>query len=903
MKSKVVMFSSAILTLLIGVVLLTAVALAAPGFAQKTLAQIVDRLENRTTLPLAAIQEGDIWLFGLSNIPQPITTGANLPFNSGLTWSEDGDHLAFTVFDPDGGTTLTLSNRLGMAPVSLVSGLNTGLPISFKSHSDLLLYAVDSGEVVPDSIGGEIVVDAYTIALSSEAAPTPVGSFNFGTCGGGGPQPYDALYWLEAGTLGNGMIFNETPFGIVHSTSCDGIGVALLNLDTNEDIVIDPDLSRVQLSADRTQLVGVRNGELTLVDLATQAVTSLDTVAVVDQVAWGLPETGDIFYSSRLMSDVVETLMEAEQQQLGDLLGAEVAGEVAVHQVAIYRVNTETGAETEIYTDQAYAIGRMTVTPDNQTLLFSQIPAIADWYQGLLDGSIDATPPQMGRPFFGGLETRLQGLTLADSAVATLDSGLNEFALNAVAYSRLQADQPQIILNPISGRANTQVVVRGQGFPANTRVSLLLGPTLTDLDSNPYAAGFTNVSGDVALVFNLPGAREDGGSLPNGPLVLLLTTADGQYRASTTLTFIADTAGPAGPIISLSPISGTVNTQVNINGRGFPANSRINIHLGPASTGPTRDVYAAAFSDGSGNVSLTFNLPASYADGRPIQDTQLIIQAATDNLGASASLPFNYTPAVAQPVVLPSISLSPTTGRVNTQITVRGQNFPALTGVNLLMGPSAGDLRGTYSAITTDDSGNFETRFVLPAQWPDGRRIAAGQLTIVALTANGLNSASAQLGYTIPSTPTATLTPPTQPTIDPGVTLEPTELPTDEPTLDPTGEATLEPTSEPTADPVDLPALQLDPVAGDANTSVMISASGFPANTSVTIVLTDGAGQQALDSPTMLTDEMGSFEITYLIPASWSDGTLIEPGTLTFLASTGDGSATASAIFTLNVTA
>lgn len=915
---------------LIGILMLV-VMMSAPiaDMSQIVVQALSSYTENNSalSLPLASVTEDNIWLYGFTDDPQQMTDDTFQEFSS-LVWSPDGSHLAFIAMDENLQSSLWLSDSLNSDPVQLADELVTGLPISFTLDNAQVLYGSEN----PDEA---FLVDVYSMGLSPNALPELLGQFTFQTgCGGGSPFPHNQMYQQETGYDGNVLVMTLTPFGLVHSIDCSGTGIGILNLETGEDILLDPSLRRVAVSSDRMQLLGISEDILTLVDLATQTITSITTDSIPDQVAWGALDTGDIFFSTRQETGDFIGLTADELHNFWLAQGYEEAVEqLPISEVTIHQLNLETDTDTALYTQEAYAIGRMIITPDNNILLFSQIPGLGDWARDIAEDSSDLA----NTAATAAVQTELFRLSLASDDLKLVGSDMEQVALNGPAYIRQHGIEPVISVTPAAGSVNTQITVNGQGFPPNTRVLVFLGRAKTNMDTNPYAAGFADANGNISIGFNMPGVWEDGNAVTEGQVNIQATTADQAYSASANFTISAPTTTASGagsaihPVVSISPVSGPVNTQVNINLRGFPADSRVNVHLGPASTGPTTDVYASAFTNAFGITSLTFNIPAVYADGTTIRDTLLVIQVATDDQQVSANLLFSYVLLGGEQASwLPGITVSPTTVTVDTQVHVSGHGFPANSVVNVLMGPSSVDLRGVYRVVTLDKDGNFQTNFIMPDRWPDGTPIIHTYLAIMAITTDGQVLATANLGYTPPATPsTPTHTPtvrptevpsviPTQPIATPTVaptvesttdpTVEPTEESTAEPTVEPTEEQeepTVEPTEDPVVEPTDeveepttpvTPALNVYPISGGANTLVTVSGDNLPVNTEVTIVLSDGFNSAGYWSTA--TDSDGVFNLEFTVPETWDNGGEILSDQLEILAITVDGITSASTSFT-----
>jgi hypothetical protein len=119
-------------------------------------------------------------------------------------------------------------------------------------------------------------------------------------------------------------------------------------------------------------------------------------------------------------------------------------------------------------------------------------------------------------------------------------------------------------------------------------------------------------------------------------------------------------------------------------------------------------------------------------------------------------------------VTAPHVRVEPFSGRAGATVTVSGGGFPANTPiyVALIETRKASEplsLEQMQAAATTDERGSYSVRLVIPAIWPDGTLIPAGQLTVVAATADRRTWASVPcdyLGNALPTPLTATPVPP-----------------------------------------------------------------------------------------------------------------------------------------------
>ncbi len=846
-------------------------------------------LSSDDMLPLVAFEDGQLKLFGFQDEPQVIS-GNTSAFMSNHVWSPNGNFLAYLELGENGGN-LMLTDSLGSTPQVIANSVNTNMFV-FSEDSTQLHYAFAINPNEATSIGDDLTLDVMSYTMGSTSPAMKYGSFKQASCGGGGPSLYDALYWIEAGMGGMRPIFAVIESGILYSNTCSGMGVSIVKPRTGEATVLDNDIIRPVLSADGQTLLGIKNNQLMIIDIATGEKLVVETDSMPEQVIWGADGTGNIYYSVRITTEEVISYTSDEQQKIMNAAGVEVA-DVAVNQVAIHRLNLETGNDEIVYQNTAYAIGHMTLLPDNRLLMLSEIPSLTTWFEAILDSESGSNVM---------LETELYLISLEDAEARLLGTGLSNARLNDAAYVRLFGISPQITAQPASVNIGSQIKVTGRNFPIQSRVLLYMGTSANNLDKTPYAAGLTNADGTIELAFNLPSRFEDGRAIGNGELIFVATTGDGLFSAETRVA--VNISNPVATIntglptpeklasVSISPDHGTVGTQININGRDFAANQRVNIHIGNVTVGATNAIYASAYSDANGFVSLTFNMPGVYADGSPIVASQLVIVAATDDFKTSAALNFNFTP-VSQAVQLPRISLSPTSIKLDKPLTVNGTGFSPNASIDIWVGPVFNELLGKYQTVTTDGNGSFSTSFKLPIRWQNERKVEAKRLAIVAIPQIG---ASANATITIIGGGDQ---PPVDTSDDTGDTGDDTgdtgddSVDTDDDTGD-TGDDSVD-TGDDTGDtgddsvdtgddtgdtgddsgdeePVVTPAsvgLSSDNVA--VNSGLNINGQNFAPSTTVNIQFSNGDG--ITSSIVASTDETGGFSTDIVLPAEVTAGT------------------------------
>jgi hypothetical protein len=363
-------------------------------------------------LAFAAVQNGQPVVFGLGDAPLVVDTKPNRGVYS-LTWSPDGNLLAYIMNDDTFQSQVYVADvTTGAAPIKLNTGMIvSGYPISFSSDGQLIY--IGQTEAIPDT-EPPFMADVKRIAPTADAQPESLGSIELGIgCGGGASIPAFWKYWEEAGFGGSAPIVKMTDFGLLHSTNCSGFGLALLNLESGEDIPIGPGvdydptspdgpLGRAVLSPDGITLAALESHfvedevnrpfaySLVLVDLSTLTITDVATTAEPDQVAWS-KDGSTLFYSAQENPVNLAANLTPEQLAIIEPIVGTGTGQPANipgYTATIHQFNPATGEDTLVYSVDAFALGRMAAAPDGQHLIASQVAGLQNWTDALVNGAV-----------------------------------------------------------------------------------------------------------------------------------------------------------------------------------------------------------------------------------------------------------------------------------------------------------------------------------------------------------------------------------------------------------------------------------------------------------------------------------------------------------------------------------
>jgi hypothetical protein len=159
------------------------------------------------------------------------------------------------------------------------------------------------------------------------------------------------------------------------------------------------------------------------------------TDTFLDQVAWGAPGSGTIFYSVRYAGGD-NLIYESERETFAAALGIEPEYvNVSFWVIVLHRVDLATGEDIEYYHGNGYAIGRMIATPDGQGLLMTIIPNMVEWVFGILNGDFDPTSEDGRAIGLDMVQTQLTYVNLEENIRVALTIDFNMAALDAAHYA------------------------------------------------------------------------------------------------------------------------------------------------------------------------------------------------------------------------------------------------------------------------------------------------------------------------------------------------------------------------------------------------------------------------------------------------------------------------------------
>ncbi len=421
----------------------------------------------------------------------------------------------------------------------------------------------------------------------------------------------------------------------------------------------------------------------------------------------------------------------------------------------------------------------------------------------------------------------------------------------------------------------TDLGISGTNWPASTQVSLQLTAPGGGANVGGPEVVTTDPSGTFTFDYPVPAGT------PAGTGYTVTATVGTQTATDTTEVTNAPVASiDAAPVVQ-------AGTDLAVSGTNWPANTEITVQLTAPGGGADVGGPETATTNGDGEFTLAYPVPASAAPGTAYTVT------ATD--GADTAIDTTEVTAAA------AVDAADTV-QAGTSLPITGSNWPANTLVEVQLTDPDGDDVGGPETVTTDGAGGFTLNYPVPTSATPGTGYTvtatvggqtAQDTTEVTAAAAVDAAATVQAGTSLPVTGTGwpantevsvTLTAPgggttvgTPATVttdgDGGFALNypvpASATPGTGYTVTATvGTQTATDTTEVTA------AATVDADATvEAGAELAVSGTNWPADTVVTVQLTAPGGAIIGTPQTVTTGALGGFAVDYPVPAGTAAGT------------------------------
>ena len=266
-----------------------------------------------------------------------------------------------------------------------------------------------------------------------------------------------------------------------------------------------------------------------------------------------------------------------------------------------------------------------------------------------------------------------------------------------------------ISTSPKSGNPGETILVQGTDFPSGASVSSV---TLAGDSLSPTPVATVTSTGDLSFRFIIPNSAEPGLKV----LKVTVTGTAGDSDDDTKLEI-------GGPEVTSTPETVLPNQRISLVGTGFSPGSRITggantnadpVELDPSITIGGYEIPDALINDGDpvtvdngGKWSASVDLPLRSVTTR---DGEREIRIS-DSYGRSGT--------VSVTIPARSVTIDPPSGRIGTEATIRGENFPSKNdngkSFNIQITYDPGGDRETQVSTVSDASGRFETKIRIPS--------------------------------------------------------------------------------------------------------------------------------------------------------------------------------------------
>lgn len=325
-----------------------------------------------------------------------------------------------------------------------------------------------------------------------------------------------------------------------------------------------------------------------------------------------------------------------------------------------------------------------------------------------------------------------------------------------------EAGQRALNLTPTCGPPGTEVSLTGRDFPVNRTTNLFIGRWREE----PAQAGTTRTSntGTISASLAIPAEAKRGELWA----VTVETTGRPVVRGISNLFSVVDPLGPSVPqiyvvqpedtlneialrldrpaaailaanpdienrdqinvgerliipgvaeVVTLTPPVGPAGTTVQVQGRGFPPEAKVEVGLGRTAT--TYNLIETAITNARGEFTSQVSIPSSSLPRDRWVVIAALSQAGTPRVRA-VSDPFVVTGIPAgQGETL--VTIWPPSGPAGSQIDVSATGFPPYTRVEVQIGPADQQLEAV-SEGWTDINGTFAIELEIPAEATAGER-------------------------------------------------------------------------------------------------------------------------------------------------------------------------------------
>jgi Tol biopolymer transport system component len=299
---------------------------------------------------LAFIRNNNLWI-NINGVENQITNDAD-PSHTGLPklWysnpqiSPDGNSIAFLKNTGTDARTLMVTTIDGKNPRQLASDVAWTLPTIEWSNDNQKIYYASAIDYVENMIVKSI--DLSTGELQEQ------GQFTVHSgCGGGSPDPADAISSLESLSPFGRHVFSLAPQNnyIMHSTACSGGGLGMLDLSTKQDQILDERAYGAVISPDGSRIAAASENNIVIFNVSTKSIENTFPTSEAPQSLLWASDGKELLYST---SKLANTLTLDDTIAL-DSLGSSPAS-FSVNTSTLWVISLENGKSSKIFEIEAH---------------------------------------------------------------------------------------------------------------------------------------------------------------------------------------------------------------------------------------------------------------------------------------------------------------------------------------------------------------------------------------------------------------------------------------------------------------------------------------------------------------------------------------------------------------------
>ena len=274
--------------------------------------------------------------------------------------------------------------------------------------------------------------------------------------------------------------------------------------------------------------------------------------------------------------------------------------------------------------------------------------------------------------------------------------------------------EPSITTSPGGGNPGETILVQGTDFPVGATLSAVtLAGDPRDLQDDQRLSASVSGTGDLSFRFIIPNWAEPGIKR----LTVEVTATGGATSDDNTNVTIG------GPTLVSTPTTVLPNQRISLVGTGFSPGSRITGGALATADPPEQDPSITIGGFVIPDELINDNDPVSVDNGgKWSASVDLPLRSVTTRDGArEIRVTDSYGRSGTVSVTIParSVTIDPPSGRIGTEATIRGENFPSKNdngeSFNIQIVYDPGGDRETQVTTVSDAGGRFETKIRIPS--------------------------------------------------------------------------------------------------------------------------------------------------------------------------------------------